>query len=95
MTTTDEYIAVQYDQLCRQAQEMISADPWFVAVMSNLSALIFDVLPDLNWAGFYLLRDGHLVVGPFQGKPACICAISVISTVAFRTITISPAKEEK
>ncbi len=72
MTTTDEYIAAQYDQLCRQAQEMISADPWVVAVMSNLSALIFDVLPDLNWAGFYLLRDGHLVVGPFQGKPACI-----------------------
>ena len=40
--------------------------------MSNLSALIAESMADLNWAGFYLIRGGELVVGPFQGKPACI-----------------------
>ena len=55
-----------------QALSIIEADPWYVAALSNLSALIMASMPDLNWAGFYLLRDGRLVVGPFQGKPACI-----------------------
>ena len=40
--------------------------------LCNASALIFEALPELNWAGFYLVRDGVLVLGPFQGKPACI-----------------------
>ena len=61
-----------YGMLCRQAREMISADPYYVPALSNLSALLMDSLPDLNWAGFYLLRDDVLVVGPFQGKPACV-----------------------
>jgi len=43
-----------------------------IANAANLSALIFHGLPGLNWAGFYLLKDGGLVLGPFQGKPACI-----------------------
>ncbi len=55
-----------------QAGEIIDAEPWCVAAMSNLSALIMESMPELNWAGFYLFRDGQLVVGPFQGKPACI-----------------------
>ena len=51
---------------------MLAAEPWHVAAMSNLSALIMENMADLNWAGFYLRRGEGLVVGPFQGKPACI-----------------------
>ena len=61
-----------YSLLCSQVREIISADPWYVSTFSNLSALLMDSLPDLNWAGFYLFRGGRLVVGPFQGKPACV-----------------------
>ncbi len=61
-----------YEMLCNQAREMIRMERWYVAALSNLSALLMDTLPDLNWAGFYLLRDSQLVVGPFQGKPACV-----------------------
>lgn len=43
-----------------------------IANLANIAALIFHVLPDLNWAGFYLNRQNELVLGPFQGKPACI-----------------------
>ena len=58
--------------LAEQAEELLSAEPWYVAAFSNLSSLVMSMVPDLNWAGFYLLRDGVLTVGPFQGKPACI-----------------------
>ena len=61
-----------YTLLCKQAQELIKTDPWYVSALSNLSALLMDEMSDLNWAGFYLLRGNQLVVGPFQGKPACI-----------------------
>ena len=63
---------MDYRVLTEQAEGLLDAEPWYVAALSNLSALIMDTLPDLNWAGFYLLRDGRLTVGPFQGKPACI-----------------------
>ena len=45
-------------------------DPW--ANAANAAALVFEALPDLNWAGFYFLRGGELVVGPFQGRVACV-----------------------
>lgn len=61
-----------YRTLAGQAEGMLEAEPWYVAAFSNISALILDTLPELNWAGFYLVKDGRLVVGPFQGKPACI-----------------------
>ncbi len=61
-----------YEMLSTQTLELLSEEPWYVAALSNVSALIFDALPDLNWAGFYLLSDDRLVVGPFQGHPACI-----------------------
>ena len=61
-----------YNLLCSQAREILDADPWVVPALSNISALLMDSLPELNWAGFYLLRGGRLVVGPFQGKPACV-----------------------
>ena len=63
---------MDYRVLTEQAEGLLEAEPWYVAAFSNLSALIMDTLPDLNWAGFYLLRDGRLTVGPFQGKPACV-----------------------
>jgi GAF domain-containing protein len=44
----------------------------FIANAANFSALLFNLLPDLNWAGFYLMRGNELILGPFQGKPACI-----------------------
>ena len=65
-------IPVDYEMLRAQAREIMEQEPWYVAAMSNLSALIFEILPELNWAGFYLMRNGVLTVGPFQGKPACI-----------------------
>lgn len=63
---------MNYQTLIEQAEGMLEAEPWFVAAFSNISALIMEMLPGLNWSGFYLVRDGGLTVGPFQGKPACI-----------------------
>ena len=61
-----------YAMMLKQAEEMLKEEPWYVAAMSNLSALIMENMADLNWAGFYLRRGEGLTVGPFQGKPACI-----------------------
>jgi GAF domain-containing protein len=61
-----------YDILLKQASELLESEPWAVSAMSNISSLIMQSLADLNWAGFYLVRNGVLTVGPFQGKPACI-----------------------
>ena len=61
-----------YALLCSQLEEFLKEEPFYVPALSNASALLMDALPDLNWAGFYLMREGRLTVGPFQGKPACI-----------------------
>ena len=61
-----------YDILLKQAGELLESEPWAVSALSNLSSLIMVSLENLNWAGFYLVRNGVLTVGPFQGKPACI-----------------------
>lgn len=61
-----------YNELTAQAEALIVGVPHRIANLANLSALIFDSLDDLNWAGFYLLEGDTLVLGPFQGKPACI-----------------------
>ena len=63
---------MDYGTFIRQAGEILDAEPWYVAAMSNLSALIMNTFDRLNWAGFYIVKGGDLVVGPFQGKPACI-----------------------
>ena len=63
---------MNYDLLARQVRELAAEEPWYVPLLANVSALLYDALPDLNWAGFYLMRDGRLVLGPFQGKVACI-----------------------
>ena len=51
---------------------LLEGETDLIACLANASALIFDVVDELNWAGFYLLKDGELVLGPFQGKPACV-----------------------
>lgn len=62
----------QYADLAEQARGMLAGEPSLVANAANFSALVFNSLSDLNWAGFYLYDGTELVVGPFQGKPACI-----------------------
>lgn len=58
--------------LLLQAQALTDNEPDLIANMANLSALIYHSIEDLNWAGFYLYKDGELVLGPFQGLPACV-----------------------
>jgi L-methionine (R)-S-oxide reductase len=65
--------AEAYRDLLSQAEGLFHGETDAIANAANLSALIYHGLPELNWAGFYLLRgEGELVLGPFQGKPACI-----------------------
>ncbi|MDO1529011.1 GAF domain-containing protein [Fulvimonas sp. R45] len=61
-----------YEDLARQARGLLAGERDLVANAANFSALVFHSLPELNWAGFYLYDGNELVVGPFQGKPACI-----------------------
>jgi GAF domain-containing protein len=62
-----------YESLSRELRQLITDQTDFLANISNFAALLFSSLPNLNWAGFYLLRGSDLVLGPFQGKPACSC----------------------
>src|SRR5258706_5492208 len=59
-------------ELAVQARALLAGETNLVANAANLSALLYHSMPDVNWAGFYFLVDGELVVGPFQGKPACV-----------------------
>lgn len=61
-----------YSELERRLTALIHGVPHFIANLANASALLFDTLEDINWAGFYHMEQGRLVLGPFQGKPACI-----------------------
>ncbi len=61
-----------YKELNSQLYGLIHGIPHIIANLANASALLFDTLEDLNWAGFYLMENGKLILGPFQGKPACI-----------------------
>lgn len=61
-----------YAQLQQQLRGMLAGETNLIANAANFSALVYHSLPDLNWAGFYLYDGNELVVGPFQGKPACI-----------------------
>lgn len=58
--------------LLAQAESLLSGQRDLVANAANLSALLFQALEDVNWVGFYFLRENELLVGPFQGKPACV-----------------------
>ena len=61
-----------YEQLAAQLSSLLAGERDLIANAANFSSLIFHSLPDLNWAGFYFEKDGELVLGPFQGKPACV-----------------------
>ncbi|MGO4739394.1 GAF domain-containing protein [Bosea sp. 2KB_26] len=61
-----------YCELTSQLEGLLAGESDPVANAANTSALLFQMMPDLNWAGFYIMRDGELVLGPFQGKPACV-----------------------
>lgn len=61
-----------YTLLNQQLRALTEGVPHRIANLANASALLFHTLDDLNWAGFYLMEDGKLVLGPFQGKTACI-----------------------
>jgi L-methionine (R)-S-oxide reductase len=62
----------QYEDLLQQARSLMLGESSLIANAANFSALIFNSLAEVNWAGFYLFDGSELVVGPFQGKPACI-----------------------
>ena len=61
-----------YAELVSQARGLLHDEHDLVANAANFSALLYHALPDVNWVGFYFIRDGELLVGPFQGKPACV-----------------------
>jgi GAF domain-containing protein len=61
-----------YAALCNELNALIADETDWIANLANASALLFDSLQDVNWSGFYLLKGKELVVGPFQGKPACV-----------------------
>ena len=63
---------MDYRQLCSQITSLAEEDSHYVPLLANASALIWQAMDDLNWAGFYLMREGRLCLGPFQGKAACI-----------------------
>ncbi|MBR3000040.1 MAG: GAF domain-containing protein [Oscillospiraceae bacterium] len=63
---------VDYDLLTAQLRGLIGQDSYFVPALSNAAALLWETLEDINWVGFYFVRDNQLVLGPFQGKVACI-----------------------
>ena len=64
--------AERYGALVDQLRALLHDERDAIANMANAASLLYHALPDLNWAGFYLMKDGELVLGPFQGKPACV-----------------------
>src|SRR6202171_2125306 len=83
--------AEMYANLVSQLRSLLKGESDFIANAANVSSLLCHSLPDLNWAGFYLLKDGELVLGPFQGKPACVriaMGKGVCGTAAERRQTI-------
>ena len=64
--------AVNYRELVSQAKALIEDVPHLTANLANIASLIYHTLPEINWAGFYLSQGDMLVLGPFQGRPACV-----------------------
>jgi L-methionine (R)-S-oxide reductase len=61
-----------YSELATQLRALLEGERDFIANAANFSSLLYHLLPDVNWVGFYLLKDNELVLGPFQGSPACV-----------------------
>lgn len=64
--------AVLYNDLQRELNALLQGESDWIANLANTSALLYQRLPDINWVGFYLRKHNDLVLGPFQGKPACV-----------------------
>lgn len=67
-----ESVPAMYDTLVSQARSLFDGEPSHIANAANLAALVYHTVPDLNWAGFYFYDGNELVLGPFQGKIACV-----------------------
>jgi len=85
--------AAAYAELAQQLRALLAGEHDLIASAANMAALLFWSLPDLNWAGFYLVepRSGELLLGPFQGKPACVriaVGRGVCGTAAARRETV-------
>jgi GAF domain-containing protein len=63
---------IDYSVLCKQLEALTEGVPYKIANLANAAALLWERLDRINWAGFYIMEDGKLVLGPFQGKTACI-----------------------
>ncbi|MBC7959989.1 MAG: GAF domain-containing protein [Vallitaleaceae bacterium] len=72
--TKDNYSSKEafYNDLLLQAKGLIEGETDLIANLANVSSLLFNLLEDVNWAGFYLFKENQLVLGPFHGNPACI-----------------------
>jgi L-methionine (R)-S-oxide reductase len=80
-----------YAELARDLTALLHGERDLIANAANTAALLYDALPDLNWAGFYLYKSGELVLGPFQGRPACVrigLGKGVCGTAAARRETV-------
>ena len=80
-----------YAALCAQLEALVKDVPYGTANLANASALLWQHLPQINWAGFYMLEGEQLILGPFQGKPACIVipvGRGVCGTAAERNETV-------
>jgi L-methionine (R)-S-oxide reductase len=80
-----------YASVVAQTRALLQGERDAIANFANTAALLYHSLPDLNWVGFYLLKGGELVVGPFQGKPACVriaLGKGVCGTAAARRATV-------
>ena len=63
---------IDYELITAQVEALVEGIPYETANLANISALLWQEMPDINWVGFYKMTDGALVLGPFQGKPACV-----------------------
>jgi GAF domain-containing protein len=87
-----------YAGLAAQLRALVEGEDDFIANAANFSALLFHTLPDLNWAGLYLLKGGELVLGPFQGRPACVriplgSGVCGTAAAARRTVVVENVHE--
>jgi L-methionine (R)-S-oxide reductase len=83
--------AADYARLERELAALLAGERDLIANAANTAALLFGALPEVNWAGFYFLKEGGLIVGPFQGQPACVriaLGAGVCGTAAARRRTI-------
>ena len=87
-----------YRELAQQLEALLHGETDPIANAANTAALLFQMMPDLNWAGFYMMREGVLELGPFQGRPACVriavgagvCGTAVASLQAVQPLEPSP-----